>query len=536
MSTSTKALIYCRVSTTKQVKEGHGLDSQETRCREFAKQKGLEVEAVFPDDASGGGDFMKRSGMVALLTYLEEHPYETYTVIFDDLKRFARDTLFHWKLRHQLAEYEAEVECLNFNFEDSPEGEFMETIFAAQGQLERKQMRRQTVQKMRARMMNGYWVAYPPMGYEYQSVKGHGKLLVRKEPLASIIQKALEGFASGLFETQGEVRRFLQSQTAYPKNKKGDVHLSRVNELLNRNIYAGYITSEKMGINNVKGQHEPLISYDTFMQIQERLKSQAKAPARKDLHEDFPLRGFITCSECSAPLRGSWSKGRNKLYGYYLCQTKGCSQYGKSIAKDKVEDEFKTLLSDLKPSDGLFNTIRELYRDRWSLFAKHHQEDQEAVLIEVQKTDKTIAGLLDRIVTTENDSVVEAYENRITQLQAQKLVLEEKVKKCGSELPDFETSYRTALDFLSNPLKLWASDTYEDKRAVLKLAFLDKLSYDPKTGYRTASIARPFRLCKELLTVKSDMVQPSGLEPPTPTMSRWCSNQLSYGCISGWLL
>lgn len=34
------------------------------------------------------------------------------------------------------------------------------------------------------------------------------------------------------------------------------------------------------------------------------------------------------------------------------------------------------------------------------------------------------------------------------------------------------------------------------------------------------------------------MVRPSGLEPPTPTMSRWCSNQLSYGrifsCLS-WL-
>ena len=25
------------------------------------------------------------------------------------------------------------------------------------------------------------------------------------------------------------------------------------------------------------------------------------------------------------------------------------------------------------------------------------------------------------------------------------------------------------------------------------------------------------------------MVRPAGLEPVTPTMSRWCSNQLSYG-------
>ena len=29
--------------------------------------------------------------------------------------------------------------------------------------------------------------------------------------------------------------------------------------------------------------------------------------------------------------------------------------------------------------------------------------------------------------------------------------------------------------------------------------------------------------------IREDMVRPSGLEPPTPTMSRWCSNQLSYG-------
>ena len=28
--------------------------------------------------------------------------------------------------------------------------------------------------------------------------------------------------------------------------------------------------------------------------------------------------------------------------------------------------------------------------------------------------------------------------------------------------------------------------------------------------------------------IRNDMVRPSGLEPPTPTMSRWCSNQLSY--------
>lgn len=47
---TTKALVYCRVSTKRQKEEGHGLDSQEHRCRQYAAAKGYEVEAVFPDD------------------------------------------------------------------------------------------------------------------------------------------------------------------------------------------------------------------------------------------------------------------------------------------------------------------------------------------------------------------------------------------------------------------------------------------------------------------------------------------------------
>ena len=88
---TTKAVIYCRVSSKKQVSEGAGLESQEHRCREYAQAQGYEVEAVFPDDASGGGDFMNRPGMVALLAYLEARSDTDFVIIFDDLKRFARD-------------------------------------------------------------------------------------------------------------------------------------------------------------------------------------------------------------------------------------------------------------------------------------------------------------------------------------------------------------------------------------------------------------------------------------------------------------
>ena len=101
----------------------------------------------------------------AVLLLSSIHPDEEFVVIFDDLNRFARDRDFHFKLGEAFRDRNAKLECLNYRFDDAPDGEFMETIFAAQGQLERKQNARQTSQKTEARMKSGYWVHDCPIGY-----------------------------------------------------------------------------------------------------------------------------------------------------------------------------------------------------------------------------------------------------------------------------------------------------------------------------------------------------------------------------------
>jgi hypothetical protein len=48
---------------------------------------------------------------------------------------------------------------------------------------------------MAARVSNGYWPFAKPIGYRFIAVAGRGKMLERDEPIASIIQQALEGYA-----------------------------------------------------------------------------------------------------------------------------------------------------------------------------------------------------------------------------------------------------------------------------------------------------------------------------------------------------
>ncbi|MEM9239116.1 MAG: recombinase family protein [Pseudomonadota bacterium] len=104
-------------------------------------------------------------------------PDERFIIIFDDLKRASCDARAFLDLRDAFRDRRAQVECLNFKLDDSPEGEFLEKLFAAQGQLERKRNGRQVAQKMRAWMENGLWIHNPPVAYRYEKQPGRRRVL-----------------------------------------------------------------------------------------------------------------------------------------------------------------------------------------------------------------------------------------------------------------------------------------------------------------------------------------------------------------------
>ncbi|MCK5374324.1 MAG: recombinase family protein, partial [Alphaproteobacteria bacterium] len=76
---SQQAIIYCRVSSPKQVTEGHGLESQETRCREYAKHKGYKVLDVFHEEGITG-KLMDRPKMQEMLSFLKKNKKENHIV------------------------------------------------------------------------------------------------------------------------------------------------------------------------------------------------------------------------------------------------------------------------------------------------------------------------------------------------------------------------------------------------------------------------------------------------------------------------
>lgn len=488
-----KAILYCRVSSRQQEAEGHGLVSQETRCREYAMSRGYEVVAVFPDTISGGGDFMKRPGMVALLSFVDAQPDESFVVIFDDLKRFARDTRFHLDLRDAFHRRGVRIECLNYRIGNTAEDKFLETIMAAQGELERLQNGRQVAQKMKARMQAGFWIHKAPIGYRFETIKGRGKVLMPHEPFASIVREAIEGFASGRFQTQSEIKRFLETFPEFPRNAQGEVAWQRIADITTQPVYTGHICSETYGLNWLKGQHEPLISLDTFDKVQARRNGTAYAPARKNIGDDFACRGVVVCADCTKPLRSSWPKGKTKSYPYYLCQTPNCSQYGKSIPRDKLEGDIGDLIRSLQPTPGLLSVARAMFAAAWEQRRTQAVEVTRSGQRRIVEVDKQIETLLSRILEASNATVIRSYEAKVAELDRQKLVLAEQMTKQVEAPGKFSQSLELALGFLSNPWKIWETGQVSMRRTVLKLAFTDRIKYTRNEGPRTPEIALPFR-------------------------------------------
>jgi hypothetical protein len=285
---------------------------------------------------------------------------------------------------------------------------------------------------------------------------------------------------------------------------------------MRRPVYAGHIEAESWNVSLRKAHHQGLITYETFEKIQTRLQEGARAPARKDINDDFPLRGFVACGDCDHPLTACWSTSKTgKKHPYYLCHNKGCASYRKSIPRDTLESEFETILRELQPSENLFAIVKVMFKSAWGQRLAQAKNTAVTIKRDAAKIDASIDQFLDRIVEADNPSVISAYEAKIAKLEKQKLILAEKLENHGKPKHSFEEMFELALRFLANPWKLWDSGQLHLRKTVLRLAFSERMSYQRDRGFSNPKKSLPFNILEGMNMGKNKMVPQEGFEPPT---------------------
>ena len=511
------ALVYCRVSSDRQAAEGHGLDSQELRCREYATRKNYPVDVVFKDTATGGGAIEFRQGQVDILEHIDTFPHRNFVVIVDDISRLARDVVAHFGLREALRQRGVEIESPNFNFDSSPEGSAAEGMMAVISEYHRKNNRRQVIQKQKARLELGYWSFGARKGYTMVKKPEHGKISIPNKEGLEMLKPAFERFASGQLVRKIDVCRYLVEK-GFWKKQAPEKYIDKLAMMLKDPFYCGDIEYLAWEVERRPGRHEGIISRDTFALIQKRIrKEDTGIRIRADVSEDFALRGLLVCADCGKHLTGAWSQGRSKKYGYYVCKTKTCKNYSKSANKDIVQKQFDAMLKKYKLKNGIgviaCDEFEMVWKDEVATYAK-----QESLLqTDTKELQEKIRQITEMIFKAKSENLKRVYEDQLEQMANELEELEQgSIANIDLSVP-YRTASEKATKLLKSPYKIWTSLDLVEKRKLFYFIFEEKLPYDIKRGYRTDKIPSAIRLFEDFAVAKPRDVEMGGIEPPSST-------------------
>lgn len=184
-------------------------------------------------------------------------------------------------------------------------------------------------------------------------------------------------------------------------------------------------------------------------------------------------------------MTAAWSTGCRKRYAYYRCMTRSCEMKSKSIPRAKLEGGFEDILKAMQPSAKLFELAKMMLVDAWQARLDDARSAKIEITKQVKGVEKQIDGMLDRIVETDNASVIAAYEKRIENLERQKIVLNEKMGRTVPPKGRQRECIELALKFLASPWNIYKNGGFAMQQTVLRLAFSAPIRYCRNKGYGT---------------------------------------------------
>jgi site-specific DNA recombinase len=160
-----RVVAYVRVSTEDQARSGLGLDAQKARCAAMATVKEWPAPVIYADEGiSGTKDSRKRPGLAHLLADLDAGTIDA--VIILSLDRLGRKTRLILDLVEEITQRAILVSCKESFDTQTPQGQFVLTIFAAFSQLERDLISQRTSAALAERSRrDGNTAGRIPYGY-----------------------------------------------------------------------------------------------------------------------------------------------------------------------------------------------------------------------------------------------------------------------------------------------------------------------------------------------------------------------------------
>jgi len=428
-----KALVYCRVSTEEQVREGYSLDAQEKFCRKFAEANDYQVLEVFRDEGKSGTN-LNRPALQDLLAKCQQDK-SISLVIVQETDRLARNTKDHLTVRAILKKSGIKlISVAQPMLDDSPEGNMIDTILASVNQFQSDINSRKTSKGLQEKFDSGWWPGIAPVGYKNKTINSR-RIIINDREKWHLVRKGLKMYQTGNYSAV-EIADFFHKKGVASRSGKR-ICDSKINTLLKNLFYAGILRWN--GQENI-GKHKPMITINEHRHILSIMEAHNYHACRRRKH-NFLLRGFVFCSICGQ--RYTAEKHPHKKVEYYHCSAvkRKHSNRGQNVEvadlERRVEDQFKNIQFSDDFITRVVQRVKAFYDER-----KAEKEQEKRVLLNkkmgIEKKrgiaeEKLISGVLDNddFVRIRDRFRIEMnhIQNSLDELEAQREIDTETVRK-----------------------------------------------------------------------------------------------------------
>ena len=483
-----KAVIYCRVSTKEQVEEGNSLATQERVCKEYALKHGYEIINLFREEGESAKT-TDRTQLKLLLQFCAVPAHGVTTVIAYKLDRISRNTYDYSCIRLMLKQCGVEIKSTSESFGTDPAGKFMENMIANVAQFDNDVRTERSMNGMIEAMREGRYVWRAAVGYSNMRIRGKSNIVPNS--MASVVQTTFKEIAKNLCPSDIVRQQMNEAGLKMPSGRS--VSKSYFYHMLRNKVYTGWII--KFGESH-KGVFEPIISEELFEQVQLVLKHRKpRNYIYQTKHPDFPLRKFFS-HPSGFKLTGCWSRGRSKLYAYYLFK-----QAKLQFTKEKMEAHFKQILNECQLSEQYYTRLCKAVQLKLVKENKKSASTADALRAYVAELKQNQGKLVQKNLQGVISDTVLAEQLKIS---------EREIMQANTSLfsiPDTYVDYENVLSavkrFITHPAEMWEKFTLDKKLKLQWFYFPHGIVFDGIKS-RTAEICRLFKYKMEVLAFLSD--------------------------------
>jgi DNA invertase Pin-like site-specific DNA recombinase len=311
----TMALVYTRVSSEEQAREGVSLDAQLTECRRYAAQHGWVLGQEFQDVLSGKRD--DRPAYQALLAEVRRLRAEGQSVgvVVFRLDRLGRRILERVRCREELKALGVPVHSVREGGEVS---DLVANILASVAEEETRTLgERVSVAKQHIAEGGWYVGGRAPWGYRSRPAtpeeRAQGSPTAVLEPNPIEVPWVQEAFRrAGEGQTLRTVYRWVVTLPSEARGGRAFAFQTLRNVLLSP-VYVGRVIHGSDDVLFRPGSRwEPLVDDATWQQIRDYVEGHRRLP--RQASQQYLLTGLLRCSVCGCRMSGKARKDRSRSY------------------------------------------------------------------------------------------------------------------------------------------------------------------------------------------------------------------------------